>query len=195
MFNLAPGRAGVTWPTFWDVPVSRGDLDAMRDKYATMLALRLERLADDEMRRRMAELAMRFPGALRELDDLELREIRRRIEAIDAVLEGRLGAEAWMEAIALFHALTRGALAAKRWLGGRKRVDADLLRRFAVEHAALPFPDDARTWADELAGIASPPRGRLSEVVFARVARTLGVGHAQARRLVFGVPRRARRAS
>lgn len=176
------------------MPVSRGDLDALRDKYTTMVALRLERLPDEEMRQRMAELALHFPGALRELDDLELAEIRRRVEALDAVLAGNVQPQPWMEAVALFHAGMRGALVVKRWLGGRKRVDAALARRFAAEHAELPFADDARSWAGELAGIASPPRGRLTDAVFARLARTLGVAEQQARRLVFGAPRRERRA-
>lgn len=176
------------------MPVSRGDLDALRDKYATMMALRLERIAEDEMRRRMAELALRFPGALRELDDLELGEIRRRVETLDGVLAGSAPQEPWMEAVALFHALTRGALVVKRWLGGRKRVDAALARRFAAEHADLPFAEDARSWAEELSGIASPPRGRVTDAVFARLARTLGIAERQARRLVFGIPRRERRA-
>ncbi len=176
------------------MPVSRGDLDALRDKYATMMALRLERIAEDEMRRRMAELALRFPGALRELDDLDLGEIRRRVETLDGVLAGSAPPEPWMEAVALFHALTRGALVVKRWLGGRKRVDAALARRFAAEHVHLPFAEDARSWAEELAGVASPPRGRLTDAVFARLARTLGIAERQARRLVFGIPRRERRA-
>jgi len=175
------------------VPVRRVDLDALRGKYTTMVALRVERLPEDEMRRRMAELAQRFPGALRELDDLELGEIRRRVEALEAVLQGTLQPEPWMEAVALFHALTRGALVVKRWLGGRKRVDAALARRFVAEHAELPFAEDARSWAEELAGVASPPRGRLTDAVFARLARTLGMAERQARRLVFGVPRRERR--
>lgn len=176
------------------MPVSRGDLDALRGKYSTMMALRVARLPEEEMRLRMAALALQFPGALRELDDLELREIRRRVEALDAVLAGSVQPEPWMEAVALFHALTRGALVVKRWLGGRKRVDAALARRFAAEHEELPFAEDARSWAEELAGIASPPRGRLTDAVFARLARNLGVAERQARRLVFGVPRRERRA-
>ena len=174
------------------MPVRRADLDALRGKYTKMVALRVERLPEDEMRRQMAELAQWFPGALRELDDLELGEIRRRVEALEAVLEGTSKPEPWMEAVALFHALTRGALVVKRWLGGRKRVDAALARRFAAEHGELPFAEDAQSWAEELAGIASPPRGRLTDAVFARVARTLGVAERQARRLVFGVPRRER---
>jgi hypothetical protein len=159
-----------------------------------MVALRVERLPEDEMRRRMGKLALHFPGALRELDDLELAEIRRRVEALEAVLDGSVQPEPWMEAVALFHALTRGALVVKRWLGGRKRVDAALARRFATEHRELQFAEDAQSWAEELAGIASPPRGRVTDAVFARLARTLGVAERQARRLVFGVPRRERRA-
>jgi hypothetical protein len=157
-----------------------------------MVALRVARLSEEEMRQRMGELALHFPGALRELDDLELGEIRRRVDALEAVLEGRVQPEPWMEAVALFHALTRGALVVKRWLGGRKRVDAALTRRFVAENAQLPFAEDAQSWAEELAGIASPPRGRLTDAVFARLARTLGVAERQARRLVFGVPRRER---
>jgi len=147
------------------------------------------------MRRRMAKLALHFPGALRELDDLELGEIRRRVEALEAVLDGTGQPEPWMEAVALFHALTRGALVVKRWLGGRKRVDAALARRFVAEHQELPFAEDAQSWAEELSGIASPPRGRLTAAVFARLARTMGVAEREARRLVFGVPRRERRAN
>jgi hypothetical protein len=177
------------------VPVRRADLVALRGKYRAMVTLRVERVPEEEMRRRMGKLALHFPGSLRELDDLELGEIRRRVEALEAALEGSGQPEPWMEAMALFHALTRGALVVKRWLAGRKRVDAALARRFATEHAELPFPQDAQSWAEELAGIASPPRGRLTDAVFARLARTLGVGERQARRLVFGVPRRERGAN
>lgn len=145
-------------------------------------------------RARMAELATAYPGALREVDDLERVEIERRIRALDAVLERESELEPWMEAVALFHALARGALSAKRWLRGRKAVSSELVRRFVAELESLPFPEDARRWTDDLAVIASPPRGRLTEVVFARLARTLEVSEAVARRRVFGEPRRLRRA-
>lgn len=179
--------------------VTHEALDALRGKYATMLAMRVAHHAqqetDEVVRAAMAELAWRFPGALRELDDLELHEIRRRVAALDHVLRGEREVEPWMEAVALFHALTRGALCAKRWLAGRKRVDAALRRAFAVQVEALDFPEEARAWADELERIASPPRGRVLDVVFARLARTLGGSEREARRLVFGVPRRERKAA
>ena len=161
-----------------------------------MLAMRVVHAAGDEdvaaVRALMAALAARFPGALREIDELPLEEIRRRIAALDAVLADSAEVEPWMEAIALFHAMARGALAAKRWLGGRKRLDASVKRRFSAEVESLPFAQDARTWADELALIASPPRGRVLDSVFARLARTMGTSDRAARRLVFGPSRRER---
>jgi hypothetical protein len=172
-------------------------LEELRDKYVTMLAMRIEhdRGGEDEVeaRRRMAELAARFPGALRELDDLELDEIRRRVAAIDAVLHGdREKAEPWMEALARFHMLARGALCAKRWLGGRKRVDAQTEAAFAKAIPSLPFPEDSCAWASDLARIAAPPRGRVTDLVFARVAREMGISEKAARQVTFGLRRNKR---
>ncbi len=171
----------------------------LRGKYAQMLAMRVAHASGDEdaaeARARMAEVASRFPGALREIDDLELAEIHRRIEALDDVVQARQEVEAWMEAVALFHAMARGALCAKRWLGRRKRVDVEVERAFERGLSSLLFPEDARGWSGELARIASPPGGRVMDVVFARLARELGMSERATRRLVFGVPRRERRGS
>jgi hypothetical protein len=179
------------------VRVTHEALDALRDKYATMLAMRVAHDSGEEdaaeVRVRMAELASRFPGALRELDDLELDDIRCRIAALEEVLRGAREVEPWMEAVALFHALARGALSAKRWLAGRKRIDAAVRGAFAAEASALDFPEEARAWTDDLARIASPPRGRVLDVIFPRLARTLGTSEAAARQLVFGAPRRERK--
>jgi hypothetical protein len=176
--------------------VSREALEDLRRKYAQMLAMRLVHDAGDEdvdeVRARMASLSLRFPGALRELDDLELGEIRRRIAALDGVIREGAEVEPWMEAIALFHALARGALGAKRWLGRRKRVDAEVECAYAAAVSGFEFPEDARGWACDLARIASPPRGRITDLVFARVARALGTSERAARLLVFGGPRRDR---
>jgi hypothetical protein len=175
--------------------VSREALEDLRHKYLEILAMRSAHAAhatEAEARARMAALASRFPGALRELDDLELAEIARRSAALDAVLDATGQVEGWMEAVALFHALARGALCAKRWLLGRKHVDVALERAYDAAVSALAFPEDARAWSSELARIASPPRGRVTDAVFARVALQLGTSERQARFLVFGVPRRER---
>jgi hypothetical protein len=181
------------------VRVPLAALEELRAKYAHMLAMRVAHASGDEdaeeVRARMAEVASRFPGALREIDDLELGEIRRRIEALDDVVDARREVEPWMEAVALFHAMARGALCAKRWLAGRKRVDAGVRQAFERGVPSLLFPEDARGWTGDLARIASPPRGRVMDVVFSRLARELGVTERVARRLVFGEPRRERRGS
>jgi hypothetical protein len=172
-------------------------LRELRAKYVEMLAMRAEHASGSEdaeaVRPRMAELAARFPGALREIDDLEVDEIRRRVSALDQVLRGEREPEPWMAAVARFHELTRGALCAKRWLAGRKRVDATVRAAFDEAVARMAFPEDARRWGQDLARIASPPRGRVTDVVFARLAAELGSSEREVRRLVFGVSRRERR--
>ena len=173
--------------------VTLDELDALRAKYEEMLAMRVTHEAGDDgpdVRERMAKLAAPFPGALREIDELDLEEIRRRVRSLELVLRGEGPVLPWMEAMALFHTLARGALCAKRWLGGRKHVDDATRAGFARESSALAYAEDARRWTDELHRIAAPPGGRLTDVVFARVAAELGLTAQEARVLVFGGSRR-----
>jgi hypothetical protein len=179
---------------------TRDTLEQLRFKYDEMLAMRLAHEAgqdtEAEARQRMAQLASRFPGALREIDDLELGAIRERIRQLEAVLAGEHAVQPWMEATALFHALARGALWAKRWLAGRKVADGAVARTLALELEAAAGSAsfaDALVWAGDIQHVASPPRGRVMDLVFARMARALGVTDHEARRLVFGTPRRDRR--
>ena len=176
--------------------LTRETAEALRAKYVEMLEMRIAHDSGKEdtalARGRMLALASRFPGALREIDDLELDLIRDRIVRLDAVVRDGASGDPWMEAVAVFHSVARGALTAKRWLGGRKRVDVALERAYAADVPGLPFPDDARAWEGDLASVASPPRGRLMDLVFARVARTLHTTQREARILVFGPPRRDR---
>jgi hypothetical protein len=171
-------------------------VEELRAKYAEMLAMRLVHASGLEdaslVRVRMVALASRFPGALREIDDLELDEIRRRIERLDAVLQDASEIEPWMEAVGTFHTLARGILTVKRWLDGRRRVDAALERAFTMEMDRMAFPEEVRPWAACLAQVAAPPRGRVMDLVFARVADRLGVSEPEARQLVFGARRRPR---
>ncbi len=169
---------------------TRDTLEQLRAKYAEMLSMRLAHASGVESkaraRRRMAELASRFPGALREIDELELAVIRDRIRRLDAALHGESGVERWMEAVGLFHSLARGALQAKRWLAGRKTVDATTVLEYESDVVDM-------TWRSELARIAAPPRGRIMDLVFTRVAETLGTTELEARSLVFGPARHAQR--
>jgi len=171
--------------------VSTDELVELLGKYEEMLRMRLEDEAapGGDPRREMAALAARFPGALRELDEAPLAAIRGRIEELSRCVADGARPASWMLATALFHRLMRGALAAKRWLGARRHVDAELTRAFLEEITGSPFASDARAWASDLARIAAPPRGRVTDVVFERIAEQLGVPTDEARRLVVGPPR------
>jgi hypothetical protein len=171
--------------------LSREALLELRAKYAEMIRLRehharakAEGTEEPHAPRDMAKLAARFPGALREIDRLELGEIHARMRALEAAAKDASRAETWMRAMTLFHTYARGALAAKRWLGKRKRVDARA--RAAFVRDAERLGEDAREWVGELAKLARPPRGRVMDVVFDRVATALGVTASEARALVFG---------
>ena len=156
-----------------------------------MLELRLAPRGEDP-RRAMAALASRFPGALREIDELPLDTIAARISELRACEEGS-PATRWMEATHLFHALTRGALCAKKWLAGRKEIDDAVSAAFDREVALLCWEDDARGWRNDLTRLAAPPRGRVTELVYERMGVLLGIPAGEARCLVFGISRRARR--
>jgi hypothetical protein len=168
--------------------MTRDALEELASKYREMLAMRLEHDSGEDdgarARTRMAKLASRFPGALREIDDLALEAIHDRIRGLDGALTGASDIEPWMEATALFHALARGALWAKRWLGGRKAVDPATLKEYETQ-ARGQGASDALAWTSALGDVASPPRGRLTDLVFERVARSLGISVEHARLLVF----------
>lgn len=167
------------------------DLRALRDKYERMLRLRElhERAAaepgfvEPDPRRAMADLARAYPGALREIDELPIGLIRTRIEELAAAESDVARVAPWMTALARFHALARGALAVKRWLAGRP-LTAALEEAFAHAISTLPYAEDARLWSGDLAAIASPPRGRLMDLVYVRLAAELSVDVTAARATV-----------
>ena len=164
----------------------------LRAKYREILRLRRLHGSPDEPdpRAAMARLAQEFPGALREVDALPLDEILARLDALGRVADEGASPAVWMIASARYHALTRGALCAKSWLAGRKDVTDATREAFTREAASLCWGDDAREWTRDLARIAEPPRGRVTDLVFARIAAELAVSEDEARALVFP-PRRA----
>ncbi len=165
------------------------DLGGLLAKYERIVALRVlhDRAKRDpsfeepDPRAEMAALSRAWPGALRELDEMPFDDLRARIERLEDARRDPARIERWMIAQDAFHRHARGALAAKRWLRKRKRVTAE--EAAAFRRSASP---DARSWADALALVASPPRGRLMDLVHARVAEEIGTSVAEARRLVFG---------
>jgi hypothetical protein len=170
----------------------------LRDKYERMHALRISHIRarsdasflEPDPRPEMMRLAQEFPGALREIDTLPLEVITARIEWLAHAEHDRARIETWMRAQVLFHRLAGGALVTKRWLGGRRHVTAATRAAFSEALATLPRSDDAALFAADLERVAAPPRGRLMDLVHAKVAELLNVTEAEARSLVFGERRR-----
>lgn len=161
--------------------MTRAQLEAMVSKYETLVELRRTREAamakgltsfppeDRPVRRaRMRQLAARFPGSLRELEDLDGDALARRLSALQRSLAGG-PVEPWMRACCLFHEALAGALAMKRGAA------SDFWQR----HEALQPT------------VLAPPTGRLLDVVWTAVGETLGLSAGEAERLVYPkAPRR-----
>lgn len=168
--------------------VTAAELRGLREKYERMVALRELHdrarrepgFVEPDPRAELAGLAARFPGALREIDRRPLEILRDRIAELAAAERRPERAARWMIAQAVFHRLARGALVAKRWLGKRREV-TDAMRT----ELASGQDEDARAWADDLASLARPPRGRLVEIVLARAGAELAMDAEEVRRLVF----------
>jgi hypothetical protein len=177
------------------------DLRALRDKYEQMLRLRQLHarakaepdFVEPDPRPAMAALARLYPGALREIDELPIELITARIEELEVAVRDPQRVVAWMTAQAAFHRLARGALAVKRWLAGRPPTEA-LEEAFAQKLRAMPEREreDLMAWEHELAAIAEPPRGRLMELVYGKLARELRVDIDAARAAVFPLSRSLR---
>lgn len=156
----AARRARVTFSS-----VDRDALQALRGKYVEMLRMRDLDAAGDpaDPRPAMRALASRFPGALREIDELPRDVIASRVDAIDRAL-ATAGHEPWMLALWRYHACLRVALRIRRAIPERTVTAARALCDPEVD--AL---DDA-----SLATIVRPPHGRLNRAVLAIVAREVG---------------------
>jgi len=168
------------------------DLAELLQKYEVMLRLRRDDTAGlaGDPRPAMLELARRFPGSLRQLDELPFEVLEERSLALATATADPSRALPWMQACAIFHRLMRGALAAKRWLRGRKEVDEGMADAF--RHALPEMGEDAGAWVELLPTLARPPGRRVSDLVLSRTAATMGIAAEEAKRLIFGPARRLR---
>jgi hypothetical protein len=162
---------------------------ALREKYREMRRLRFEAhtARDIEPRAALLALARRFPGALRELDQLPMPEIERRLAALDAVLEHDARAPEWVALQISYHGTMRAVLRIKRIARGRTRADAELvLAELRLAYvAAHDEPPLAALDRAALEAILQPAQGRLNPWVFARVAELHGVTPDQVRSALF----------
>jgi hypothetical protein len=170
---------------------SQTDILELRDKYERLLVLRTAHaraksdptFSEADPTEEMRRLAAVYPGSLREIDTLTVTEITTRITKLTRVADGVSHIEEWMIAHALFHRLARGALLLKRWLRGRKHI-TPALRLELSDAIQRSGQAEARLFEDDLALVATPPRGRLMDVVFGRIAAELHITVEDARALV-----------
>lgn len=123
----------------------------LRAKYAEMLALRRAHDAGEagDPTPRLRALAARFPGALRELDELPMQELERRVAYLEAACVGAVGAEPWAPLLHRYHELLtielagrtgatkrgRPSLAALAKLGEERGISEDELRAHVFPYA------------------------------------------------------------
>jgi hypothetical protein len=171
------------------VHVTAETLRALRGKYVEIKRLRVEEQEGrgSDPRREMAALAQRFPGALRELDELPMPEIEQRLAQLEAAVERGAAVPEWARLQISYHGLMRVALRIKRISTGPARADVDRvlaeLREWyepAADEPSLVSLDRAAVRA-----ILEPEGGRLNPWVFARVAALHGVDADRVRRALF----------
>jgi hypothetical protein len=158
---------------------AHSELTRLARKYERLIELRLE--ACERPPADLRSLAEEFPGALRELDALSLAELGRRLSSVRRALGGE-PTEALIEWVLAYHELMRTSLAIKRRLRGERRLStaqAELLAAALTAETGLPCSSEL------VSEVAAPPRGRLNEVVLARLSRTAGRGANELRSALF----------
>lgn len=145
-------------------------LAELLEKYEEIARLRDRSEPASDPRPALVALSARFPGALKELDEVPPDVLR---DVLSELRETELPAARLLVYRTMYdyHAALRGALEVKRWLRGAREVSPELATAFASSPA---LSAEAAQWASELPRIARPPRGRLTDLVVERIARSTG---------------------
>jgi hypothetical protein len=162
----------------------------LREKYREIKRLRtvdaehVARGQAHDPKREMAALARRFPGALRELDELPLAVIEARLAQLDEAIESHSVPE-WAALQVAYHGTYRFALRIKRRAARKGALDDDALEHVIARllaaapelaaHAELDEPRLEELDAATLREILRPAGGRLHGWVLAQVAARAGV--------------------
>jgi hypothetical protein len=170
-------------------PATEPMLTALRDKYREIKRLRDEHASgsSDDPKARMKALALRFPGALRELDELPMDLVELRLATLEAVVTGALPAPQWVMLQIGYHALMRLALRIKRMARDDcdDRVGAILVQLAAERRDIRGEPLLRGLDRAEIEAILKPEGGRLNPWVYRRVAALHGVEPENVRRALF----------
>ena len=158
-------------------------LAELRQKYETIRAMRLRHQSGDEdadaVRREMRALAGRYPGALRELDELRMEVIEERLGALERALAGA-PVPVWAEILSRYHAFMRVALEIKRRFARGAEADVhEWLRSGYQPKVGEPSPEEL---IEASGAILRPPDGRLSAWALAHVGAQLGISDTDVRR-------------
>lgn len=175
--EASQGAAATRAGTLCDRPERLAEL---AEKYRLLETLRRGEPGRTEARRdAIRAIAERFPGAMREWDEVSLDELVRRRAEVERVLVALAGDGGVAVARALLaaperafigyaselHERLRAALEVKRWLAGRAIGDElarEAERRFGIGSARL-------------SELASPAGGRMTEAIHREVAALFGV--------------------
>jgi len=158
----------------------------LRDKYLEIKRLRLADATEAQARPALSALVQRFPGALRELDRLEMAALDGRLETLDAVLSGSLEAPPWLHWQASYHGWMRAALRMRRLLRGVAGVEGI---RAVLERHYVPADDEpqlAGLDGPTLTQLVRPPGGRLNPWVLGQLAALYGVSVEELEASLFG---------
>lgn len=151
----------------------------MRDllwKYHEIRALRAHDSDEhaDDPKPRMRALATRFPGALRELDELPFELLETRIVEVEAALRGDMAPPRWARLMLEYHAWMRAALDLRRAAGpsrDRERALAWIDRDFTPPGQTGPGAAELRAATDV---VLRPPAGRLNRWLLTHLAARHG---------------------
>lgn len=150
--------------------MDEGLLKSLRDKYMALRALRAGEDGGDPQGG-MRSVAVRWPGALRELDELPMDVLDDRIAALEASLAGS-PVPTWAPWLAEFHGWMRAALALKRHAGRDHGAARRWIRTDYFPDAGQPTPAELSAALD---AVLRPPGGRLSRWILEGVAARHGV--------------------
>ena len=159
-------------------------------KYSTMRAMRLRAKTHPEEapKAQMAALARRFPGALREIDQLPMHEIEFRIEVLQRARDDGASMPPWGELQWGYHSTMRASLRIKR-LVAACADPATAMDRAKSGYRAEPGDPSLEQLGGAQAAwtIRRPPQGRLHPWVLSLVAERYRVDPGTVETALFGL--------
>lgn len=168
-------------------------LERLLHKYRTLSRLRRDRALGLPLPPRAVfqALAGEFPGALFELDRLQLDEIDKRSEQIETALASGSAAR-WMTIMHAYHGLLRAALFIKPQTSRLPALSRE--QALAMAERAKGRADGLEHWIGEdfVHAVAHPPEGRINTIVFEYLSAMFGEPSESIQGILLDVGRKTR---